>query len=500
MKGLYLNIDNISELCEEVDGSDLKVLELSRFNLDGQLRYSSNLWKSEPYIYENKELFIISGWFIYRGELNNLHTLYNDFKQHGREVLSNVELGSFVLLTHIQDEIEVFSDLIGLSTHYYYAESGCIRVAPSAAFLEQYTDIDPENSSFLSSQGHLFDNYTSLKSVFRLDPGAYIDHKGTSHVYGSILNIDYMVELNKVPNLIKDVTDVFDLNSRALAISGGLDSRLMLAVTQYSFGYTYGPDDSGDRVIARFFANDFKKYEEFSIQEALDNRVNSSNLCDLYFKYSSSWLSGLMEAYSYARYKSGKAHVLFDGYLGDVFQRGNYIKFSGVLGSLFKMLPVLYRLPISDKYILKKRYRALNDRQFERLYASFISRTANLKLNSYQKVTYYEIMYGRGGRYVINGGNVTANQLFNVVPVFMSKKIFNSFIYRSFYRAVSYRHLSKVWELIPNKYKDVRADSGLKPNTPAILAPLVNVSYRFLLRYAPWMGNYGDEIKKIKKR
>lgn len=496
MKGLYLNVDKALCTKHKINGQKIDVVELDEFGLQGKLVYSNELWDRVPILNDEKRLFIVSGWFIYKNTLNNIDTLYRDFLDIGESVFAKIELGNFLIVLRFENELQIFNDLMGLSTHYYLVNEDRIRLAPTAALLAPYTSENKTNIAFMTNQGHLYDNHTTLNDVFRFEPGSKTNQDGEISIYGTILDKNDTRDLDQVPSLIKDVTEVFPKESRVLALSGGLDSRLMLAASEYQFGYTYGPEGSGDRVIARNYSDDFEKYFEFTIQMALGKNINSSDICAWFFKYNSTWIPSLMEAYSYARAHSGEAHVLFDGYLGDVFQRGTFIKFTGILGSLFKMFPFLYRFPFSERFILKQRYCALDNEQFESLYSSFLKRTKNLPLDGYQKVTFYETVYGRGARYVINGGNVTANQLFTDVPVFMSKKVFNSFIFKKFEDAVSYHHLAKVWRLIPEKYKTVRADSGLKPDTSPIIAPFINVCYRFMVRFVPSLKNYGAEINE----
>jgi hypothetical protein len=504
MKGVYLNIGKPNVLANQVLATNLLIFDLCNYSLDGFIVYSKSEWSSQPYFKVNDEEFFVGGWFQLYGVINDIETLADLYKKNKQHAFSEIEAGNFVIIKKKADKISIINDLVGLSTHYYFISKEhnglpIIRVAPSLTLLERYTEIDCFFKGILSSQGHLFDNYTCLKDVFRLNPASELTADGNCKAYSKLGNTQSMKNLTDVPSLIKNVVDPWPKKKRALAISGGLDSRLMLASSEYSYGYTYGPDNSGDRVIARVFKSCFDNYYEYSIQDAMKSSKRRSDECRFFFNHASSWLPGLLEAYGEARSHAGDADILFDGYLGDVFQRGNYLRFGGFVGSIFKMIPVLYKLPITAKYLIKKRYFKLNNVQFLSLWQSFQERTNGLLLNDYQKVTYYELFYGRGGRYVVNGGNITANQLFTVIPVFMSKSMLELLLKSDLADAVSYKNLPALWCNVEDKYKQLRADSGISPNTSPIIAPFVNVGYRFLLHYAPWMGNYGDEIKKIKK-
>ena len=127
-------------------------------------------------------------------------------------------------------------------------------------------------------------------------------------------------------------------------------------------------------------------------------------------------------------------------------------------------------------------------------------KTANLALNDYQKVTYYEFVYGRGGRYTVFGSNVLAAQFFTIVSPFASRIVFDSFIQQDYSRAVSYRNLKKIWSKTASKYKSQVVESGYSPQTPAAFIPFIQLTYRLMFHFIPSRANYGVKLKRMEKQ
>lgn len=499
MKGLYLNVDTtFDDIAFKSDYLDF--FELNSYGVEGGIVYSALDWPNDPYFKSKGCDYFIAGWFLLNGELNNLPKLVSKYEEIGIDAFFDIELGNFTLLKSANGKLTVVNDFLGLSTHFYSLQEGKLRVSPSLTLLSKYTEVDRKFETFINTQGHLFDNFTALKNVYRLPPAGLVSDCGNTESYLYINKLTNDFALQDIPEKISELVECWPYSRRALAISGGLDSRLMLASSKFSFGYTYGPEDSVERIIAREFAGDFDRHEEFSVSAITSQSNRALQESEFFFRYSATWIPGLLESYEHARTLAQDADVLFDGYLGDVFQRGNFLKFGGALGSFLKLFPSLYCFNFSPRFILRKRYKNLNDELFHLVFNSYLERTKDWQLNDYQKVTMYELLYGRGARYVINGGNITANQFFTDVPVFMSKTILGTFINSSLKGAVLYKNLALIWDKTLEKYKKLPTDSGLRPSTHYLSAPFVNMGYRLLMHYVPWMGDYSDEIKRLDKK
>lgn len=497
MRGIYFNIStkNRRFSCFS-DFTSLYEYKGKLVNLS--LIYSNSEWREQPVITDDQHIWCIHGWFIYKNEKNNLTKLTNDINSFGKQSLSDISAGSFLLmkLNVETEEVTFYTDPLGLSTHYIRYRDDKMEVAPSTMFFNN-KDKSELMSNVIQKQGFLFGNFTAFNDIERLEPGAIITNKLIEKYY--IPDFSSTVPLSAIPQKIDELVNFWDYEDRALALSGGLDSRLILAASNYCFGYTYGPESSGDRPIARQFKNEFKEYKEFSY--LLPEKLKlEEEICETMFYGVSTYIYRLLSAYHYARTISGKSYVLFDGYLGDTLQRGAFLKMPGVIGEIFKLFPALYRLNLfSAEDILLKKYASLDKEQKELLLNDYRQRTKDLSTkDEFAKLTYYEFVYGRGGRFVINGGNISCNQVFTVVPVFTDLEVFHSFISQSFLDSVSYKLLDRVWSKVESKYKEVKTETGYKPDTSPFIIPYINFYNRIKLHFFS-QGNYGTERDRSEK-
>ncbi|MCJ8269640.1 MAG: hypothetical protein MJK04_09580, partial [Psychrosphaera sp.] len=160
------------------------------------------------------------------------------------------------------------------------------------------------------------------------------------------------------------------------------------------------------------------------------------------------------------------------------------------IGSLLKLFPWFYRIGFSAKFIFKNRYKALSEAGFELLMADFEKRTQDLQASIYQKVIYYVLLYGRGGRYAINGGIITAGQFYCTVPVFLVRPVFEMFLSQNFDDTLQYKLISKIWRNTPLRFSKAASEAGVGPMTPYWITPFKNIFYRFLSHYIPGFGTY----------
>ncbi|MFT4924864.1 MAG: hypothetical protein ACI8WB_000948 [Phenylobacterium sp.] len=511
MRGIYLNTDSQALATSLRFFADNNLVVQEQYQ--GQqltLVYNKSDWSTPPVLPLGEDQgggkVFCSGWFIYNQKRNDLAGLMADYHEQGEDVFNQISLGVFVLVIITAEQVKVICDAFGVSTHYVRVDAntnthnqGLIEVAPSVKAFSQLPAINPLLAQTIEAQGHLFGNFTAYDGITRLDPGASVaikDAKVSHHKYfAANFNSPDKERLDDIPQVIEKLVDCWPEQLRTLPISGGLDSRLTLSGQRYQYGYTYGPENSGDRPIARLFADCFNHYEEFEFTTPPLMAQEKPMSDDFYFGVST-WLPRLMTIYHYSFERCNGSYVLFDGYLGDVLQRGNYIKFGGAKGSILKMFPWLYKLAFSARFILRNRYKAICDEAFELLMTDFHQRTDELAADTYQKVIYYEFIYGRGGRFAINGSNTTAGQMYAPVPFFLATPIFDMLISQNFADTVQYKQVGKIWRKVPKRFREVVADSGISPMTPYWLAPFKNMFTRFLLHYVPGFGNYGQGTAK----
>lgn len=496
MRGMYINCDK-----ERLPSSLSLTKENSRiFNFPRECRvsgciiYDEENWAKLPYERIGDNIFIMSGWFVYKKQLNPLTLLANDIVIHGINVLNNVLAGVFTLFWQSQHEEVVLTDPLGLSTHFIDKTSTELRVAPSVKVLKNDSHhLNQDMQSILNKKNHLFGNYTLFNGVERLSPGS---------CYGLTSERSYFVlhaakPLGSLSEAVKELTVYWKKDTKILPISSGLDSRYLLANGTYKYGFTYGPNNSPEREIAASFSEDFEEYLAFDYSEQPLHRQESDILEEMAFGTLNP-ISRLLTNYSFVAQHFKQAKVFFDGYLGDLFQRGTYINFKGKRGEVLKLFPFIYGLTtFKSKTLLRLRYKELTNNEFAILWEDFVKRTNSLTLTDYQKVTYYEFLYGRGGRYTIFGSNILAAQFFTVVSPFAARGIFDSFIQQDYSKAVQYKSLQKIWERVASKYKTVKVESGYTPLSNPASIPITQLLYRLMFHFIPSRANYGVKNNRM---
>ncbi len=503
MRGIYLNT-NSSALKPSIDffSEYNHILEESFLGNTITLVYSRFDWLEQPLVQLSEAdgggKMYCSGWFIYKNQRNNLTDLATDYVKNGVDVFKDIELGSFVLVHIDAKGARAVCDAHGVSTHYSRQQQKVLEIAPSVKAFDNLPAVDRVLSQVLADKGHLFGNYTLYEGITRLDPGSETRDDGQlSKYYQPVFDSPERQQQQKVPSYINDLVAHWPEAHRTLAISGGLDSRLILTGSHFEYGYTYGPANSGDRPIARLFADCFNRYEEFEFT-APPILAEETPLSNDFFFGVSTWIPQLMSTYRYSFSKAQGSYVLFDGFQGDVLQRANHLKFAGVLGLLLKTCPWLYKLKFSARFIFSQRYKTLSPEGFELLMANFHEVTDDLVADTYQKIIYYEFVYGRGARFVVNGGNITAGQMYTVVPVFAMKSVFHLLLSQDYSDTVQYKQIFKIWRDVPQRFRQLASDTGVGPLTPYWLAPIKNMTWRLAAHYIPGFGSYTSE-KSVRK-
>lgn len=498
MRGVYLNsdYDRIAATFGELADYSQHFSE-SVFGQRVELVYDHLEWPVPPVVKTCDAAWYCYGWFIYAGKRNDFTQLITDFEKDGCACLTQISAGMFVIIKLSAGGSMVVTDPLGLSTHYTDLRGDRLIIAPSVKCFDD-KEKNPLMGEILGRQGNLFGNHTVFFDVERLEPGCCIQNGSETSYYQPDFNSPHT--LDQIPSLIAELCSHWSREERAVAISGGLDSRLILASSEFAFGYTYGPEHTGDRPIARKFRDDFDVYEEFSYL-APPKIESETAICEVMFAGTSSYAYRLLSAFVYARQLAKGSRVFFDGYLGDVLQRGAFLKSGGLIGELFKLFPFLFYFDwLDDEAVLKRRYKTLTAQQFDFVRDDYRHRTANLRTNDpFVKLTYYEFVYGRGARYVINGGNITAGQVYTVIPVFTDLRIFHTFLSQPMLDSVTYNFIAQVWKSLPKRYKAVATETGFKPGWPAFIIPYVHFYYRLKLRILPG-GNYGRQARQAEKR
>ncbi len=469
MKGVYIGTSAAkSPLLEPESGTGLVA---STFQLGKHQVTTCHHSEVEPQRFGDNNLVVFCGW-AYNGSLLDATSFYELYKT---DQLCQIQSGNFIALIYAEREqsLAVVNDPFGLSTHFYRFDNGKLELAPTtSAFLDKKHD--PVWYGFEQQHGHLVGEYTRYQGILRLPPASQIERDGNIHRYWTI-NSGPSQPLTEVRLEFAKQVEAWPLQARTIPLSSGFDSRLIASTAKFQFGYTYGVPNGVERDIAANIAENCQDYFQF-VEPEKDHIGKNINQ----YLFDGAMLNLV------ATYRQAKALLqqkqtfagdlaIFDGHLGDGLQRGSYLKLGGLLGAIFLLFPLLYKLPISARFLLKRRYHKLSDSNFKLLLDEFAKYTSGMALDDYQKIVYFEALYGRGGRYIVNGGNTSAGQYFTVVAPFANTKVFNILIHQDFSDVVAYRNLAALWHGAADIFLHTPTESGIRPVSPPLIAPFLRV-------------------------
>jgi len=501
MRGLYINCDDShipasAELATKYSKTYIFPETLGQ----GQVTYCPNEWPEIPSCSVENNVFIVYGWFIYKDERNNLKQLAHDIINIGSEVINEVDAGTFLIYWWDGKHGKVIVDPLGLSTHYGDLYADKLTVAPSVKVLhkEELHPLNQTLQNILTKKQHLFGDFTIYDGIERLTPGCIYSNKEKESYFS--LSKALIKPLSEIGQEIDALASFWPMNEKILPISSGLDSRFILANTSFDNGFTYGPEDSPELNIAKTFESDFNDYYSYDFGTPplykKEQQVNEEMSYGVLKP-----IERLLANYVHVKERFNQVHVFFDGYCGDVFQRGTFLNFKGLQGELFKIFPWYYSLLNWDaKKILSKRHSTLSEDKFLLLFKDFTDKTASLELNDTQKVTYYEFLFGRGGRYAIFGSNILSAQLFTVVSPFAQRKIFNTVIHQNFYEGITYKTMKALWKKMPIKYTKEKVESGYRPKTMVYIIPFIQIVFRVMFHLIPSRANYGVQQRRLAQK
>lgn len=505
MKGLYLNVEGARARVERLArtiGAPTAIATASHDDLGEVLvDHHPADWPGGPVLDDpGTDLFAAaSGWFVFRGRLGDLDGFARAFaaaaeKNVEAQVAREVSAGEFVLLLVAGGERYLVTDPFGLHGHYFVDGDTFGTLAPTAAHVKGDRGTDPVPAAIVRKMDRLYGNLTAYTGVERLEPGAIITQTGVERYF------DYSApggELADVPALLAKGLEPFAGRTRVLPLSGGLDSRLLLAACGAEKGYTFGPADTGDRPVARLFADRFDDYWELSFLE-LEYPERFQEACRML-------LDGTMHApfnellVVNARLfeRWGDGCVLLDGFCGDVLQRGTYLTCGGVRGSLAKLVPWLTTRDFDPMTVLRGRTAALSDEEFELVARTYRETTGGWTMDDLHKLLLFEIVYGKGTHLTTQGG-IMAGQYFTNVRPFFVHEVFRALFSADLADAMNHRTLAAIWSKVPPEYTGPRTYSGYRPTGHPHLGRASMLVHKALARWG--LGptvNYTSELGSV---
>ncbi|MFH1144957.1 MAG: hypothetical protein V1774_10480 [Candidatus Eisenbacteria bacterium] len=510
MKGLYLNVPDARTRAIHSDhllGAPTALTVATHHQDEIVVNYHPLDWPAGPILRDPEHDLTLagSGWFLLRGKPGNLRELADGFlkasdAESRRALFAEITAGAFVILILQGNERWVVTDPFGLHPHYHPAERPLSALAPAPSFLAPpIVDgrADEVLADALDRQGHLFGNYTAYRGIQRLHPGR-LQARDASESYFDYAPAAGSASLDEETGIVliarlREVVQAFGGRARILPLSGGLDSRLLLALGEMDYGYTFGPEDTGDRPIARPFAGHFKDYDEFSFLDLEYPRELRQGGRPLFDGVCARPFLELLPVYRRLVRRWGGGSLFLDGYGGDVLQRGIYLTWGGVSGSLAKLVPRLGRMRFDPHRLLDRRYAALAGPARRLLHESFERESESWHLNAFRKATLFELLYGRGSRYILNGGTILSGQYFTPVQPFFVPAAFRLLWAIDPTDAASYRALRRIWRGLPRELSRLRTYSGFKPMWPHDVARTAMLVTKGLGKAGIWKRAVGYE-------
>lgn len=508
MHWLYLNSEEAPEFLESISSiqqsNNYAVFDKVFAGQKIKFYYDTREWETVPYVEDQKEFIFVCGWFILGTNKNDIYGLLKSIREIGlSKVLNSISIGVFVGGYFDGESLVMFNDAFSLSHHFVSISGGHLKIAPTIESLIEKEDLPDDNrSDFLTKFRYLLGNDTLFPSVQRFPPGTILYEQNAQFVPYLKFFTRKPIHPEEVPEVINNLCGYWTSGSRSLALSSGFDSRLIYSQAEFGFVYTWGPENSADRKVAE------KLFKEKGDPDSnyLGFRFHRNSVSVPYQVINESLVFGaklpaninLILNYGYAADNADKAYVSFDGYLGDVLQQGSYLKGKGVLYETLLLFPKFFSLLKPDSVgLLNVRYKGFFDYANGK-YQEFLD-FYDLK-DSAESFNLFEILYGRGTRFIINGGLVL-NGVYNVVvPVFMHREIFDSLAQCRSIDLLSRKIMKRIWRDIPFNFKVLRSEHFYNLYTPNWLIPFIAFFGKVATHSIPYFYNYTKERPVSKRR
>ncbi|MCG8536631.1 MAG: hypothetical protein MI808_16205, partial [Pseudomonadales bacterium] len=364
MKGLYINIPSAEEKVSTFADTLRAPIHIEQVRTpSGQHILVDNHIENWPQgaIHNDQNsgsVIAASGYLVYKDVLGNLQQFLTDFVAAENQakrlsVCDQIQAGSFVIYIETPNNHYLITDPFGLNPHYQDKQSASLIVAPVPTFVAPDRETDTALCRIIEKNRHLFGNLTGIVDVERLEPGALIHNTGLDFYFNYFSDAD---TLENTRQLMEKGLGYFSERKKILPLSGGLDSRYLLSVAKMDYGYTYGPEQTGDRPIARTFSKLFEEYREFSLLDFSYPKPLQEAGDGIFKGTVGRPLSELLVLYQDCCNRWGQGCVFIDGYMGDTLQRGIYFNITGAKGVLFRILPGLMFRFSSPEQLLLARY------------------------------------------------------------------------------------------------------------------------------------------------
>jgi asparagine synthase (glutamine-hydrolysing) len=306
--------------------------------LNSNIHLQSKSWYQNSNVYATG--FIIDESGIYSKDRLCVRVL--EFVNNTNQTIS----GEFAAIIVEQEQVRIITDAIRSRPLFFTFRNGYLHISDECYVLrieQQNNSLNEEAvKSFLYS-GYTHSNYTLNKDIFQVEAGTIVTIKNrNTEIFDYVNSVDVTIKQQTPEDLLKVLSNVFDdyierLNGRevAVSLSGGYDSRLVLAMLHLKKYdrincFSYGRPslielDNAKLVVEKLGC----PWEYLNYDEIFDAKILQDNFFIDYCRYASNDASMFfLKQYFPAAYV--KANNLIDsdaviiaGHTGDVLSGGH---------------------------------------------------------------------------------------------------------------------------------------------------------------------------------
>ena len=314
----------------------------------GKYFFYSNFLKDSYYYNENQKCGIfIDGYIIpvlnHANLKNDARSIYRYFEKEKLDFINNFK-GIFTIIIIYQSELFIITDQFGLSKFFYSMKDDHFYASNQIVNIKKYLNT---NISVLNILEYLLLNYfIAGKTIYDsihyslgglcYQIGKFIDQKRYFNIKillnkseltaSKIITVDKGAEIWK--NLINQYVDKFQDYKISMALTAGLDSRMILAAFRHlkmsPVTFTFGAKESVDVDVAMLISERLKlvHHHYYPDRYFFENYLNLAKDTIL----SGSTLVSSYRTHRYDAYKKHKkySNLIFWGFAGSEVIRGLY--------------------------------------------------------------------------------------------------------------------------------------------------------------------------------
>lgn len=341
--------ENFVSLNKEIGFTDYNTISFKK--LRGGV-FKKRKVKNENYLINSNGFISVIGTWFYNGKmgLDTLRIMYDDFQGECVSQFRKKMIGNYLFMICKDDELYVFTDPGGIHYAYYWKSEQDWMIGSSLYEMAKSIDkIEVSAFNVISEayNAYIIDNETIFKGFYRLMGDEYIKYSSKENQYKICQFADplLIVDNRGLNEIIEDAVSAyaeisnvikknFSNNDVALCITGGVDSRSLLAAflaADIKPSFYYGVGNSmlthtmkGDLEVDRMFASRYDmplRVMDWSTPEVIDEYWDEA----IKNYGTMSWLYGASESV-FSSCEGIEPSLVFTGYFGELYRNNSVIE------------------------------------------------------------------------------------------------------------------------------------------------------------------------------